>query len=204
MDETIIPAKSEPKNLIFLFHGYGSDKDNFYPIGKLFSEAIPTTEIHIANGIEPCEESSGYKWFPMTSNDVNILGNSMNSNIPTMKNYIDSVMDGKNLTYQDVILSGFSQGAMLSLALGISLNVKAVVAFSGMFLAPEKYLKQADTKVLLTHGKDDDVIPIEAVDYTKIALESFDINTKVIISENLGHAINEYLLDQTVDFLKSL
>ena len=204
MDELIIPSKDETKNLIFMFHGYGSDKDNLQTIGEKFAEALPAAEIHLANGVEPCDESCGFKWFSMNSNNLEDWESDFSKNVPQIMEYIDSVKDAKNLNYRDIILSGFSQGAMLSLSLGIYHNVKAVIAFSGLILAPDKFLKNAETKVLLAHGSNDSVIPVSAVDFTKSALEKFNIDTQIAIAQGLDHAIDRYLLDRAVDFLHHL
>ena len=204
MDELIIPSKKETKNLIFVFHGYGSDKDNLQIVGEKFAEELPTAEIHLANGLEPCAESCGFKWFSMDSDNLEDWESAFSKNVPQIMKYIDSAKDAKNLDYRDIILAGFSQGAMLSLSLGIYHNVKAVIAFSGMILAPDKFLKKAETKVLLAHGSSDSVIPVSAVDFTKSALEKFNIDTQVAIATGLDHAINQYLLDKAIDFLHGL
>jgi len=205
MDELIIPSKVETKNLIFLFHGYGSNKENLQIVGERFSEVLPTAEIHLSNGIERCPETyDGYKWFSMDSDDVRDWESEFEKNAPQIMTYIDSIKNSKNLSYKDIILSGFSQGAMLSLSLGIRNNVKAVIAFSGLLLSPKTILKNADTKVLLAHGTNDSVIPVSSVDLTKEALDKFNIDTKIAIAPGLDHAINEYLLYQAVDFLRRL
>lgn len=205
MDELVIPSKTETKNLIFLFHGYGSNKENLQIVGENFANALPSAEIHLANGIEHCAETyDGYKWFSMNSDNLDEWETEFAKNSSQIMSYVDSVKNSKNLSYRNVIFSGFSQGAMLSLSLGIHNNVKAVVAFSGLILSPDKFLKNADTKVLLAHGSNDPVIPVSAVDFTKSALEKFNIDTKVAIAPGLDHAINGYLLDQAVDFLRDL
>lgn len=205
MDEIVIPSKKETKNLIFLFHGYGSNKENLQIVGESFANALPTAEVHLADGVERCPEIyDGYKWFAMNSDDLKDWETAFAKNVPQIMSYVDSVKDSKKLSYRNVIFSGFSQGAMLSLSLGIQNNVKAVIAFSGMLLSPEMFLKNADTKVLLAHGSADSVINVSAVDCTKQALEKFNINTQVAIAPGLDHSINEYLLGQAVDFLLSL
>lgn len=204
MDELVIPSKSKTETLVFMFHGYGSNKDNLYPIGEKFSETLTNAEIHLADGIEPCEEASGFKWFGLESNDLTKWGENLSKNELKIMNYINSVKDSKNLSYRDIILSGFSQGAMLSLAFGIFNNVKAVISFSGLILAAERYLKKADTKVLLAHGSEDSVIPVGCANFTKEALTNLKIDTKLVIADGLDHAINEYLLNEAVDFLREL
>ncbi len=204
MDEIVIPSQETTKNLIFLFHGYGSNKEDLFPVGKLFSKAKPSAEIHLINGIDSCPESGGYRWFPLDGNDVGLWGTELLDAEPKIMQLINLVLDEKHLDYKDVIFSGFSQGAMISLSLGIFYNVKAVISFSGLLLYPEYYLKKANTKVLLTHGKDDTVIPAGVLDLTETALKNTSIEVRTAISENLGHAIDDYLLEEAVDFLNSL
>ncbi len=204
MNETVIPARKETKNIIFLFHGYGSDKDDLYPIGKTFANTISTLEVHIPNGLEICPEAGNYRWFPLEGNDVNLWGKELAQSEREIMNYINDIIKQRSLKYEDIILSGFSQGAMLSLSLGIFYNVKAVISFSGLLLNPEKYLRRANTKIFLSHGKNDQVIPIDALNLTRTALENTSIETSFAISENAGHGIDDYLLTQAVDFLKSL
>ncbi len=205
MDESVIPSKAETKNQIFLFHGYGSNKENLRILGEKFAETLPIAEVHLVNGVERCPETcDGYRWFPMNSDSIEDWEAEFAKNVPQIMNYIDSVKNSKNLSYRDIIFAGFSQGAMLSLSLGIQSNIKAVISFSGLLLSPKTVLKSADTKVFLAHGTDDSVIHVSAVDLTKTALEKFNIYTKTAIAPKLDHAINQYLLDQAVDFLRSL
>jgi len=124
MQEIVVAARSEAKKLMFIFHGYGASSSDMAALGKSFSEIIPDTEFHIPNGIEKCQECpSGYQWFDLSGSDFiesEKCFKAMNKNIPQIMTYIDKVIAQKpGLTHDDVILSGFSQGAMLALTLGL-------------------------------------------------------------------------------------
>lgn len=205
MDEIVIKSKREIKNLIFIFHGYGADKNDLKSIGEEFAKVCSDAEIHIPNGLDVCAAGCGRQWFALNGLDFDGWGRELDKNTASILQYIKSVMQEKNLQFNDVILCGFSQGAMISLNLGLQNDVKGVIAFSGMLLNPESYInKHIKTKVLLTHGKLDNVIPIDAMSLTESALKNLKIEVKAVISETLYHGIDSYVLHEAVDFLKNL
>ncbi|MDR2723928.1 MAG: dienelactone hydrolase family protein [Holosporaceae bacterium] len=206
MDEIILEAKSESEGgkVVFLFHGYGADKNDLRPIGERISKAFPEAEIHIPNGIERCNAGIGRQWFALEDEDVNLWKDAFVKNAADIKAYTDAVISKKKSTYKDVIFMGFSQGAMLSLSLGLKYKAKAVVAFSGLLLEPEVENGDGDTKVLLTHGGKDNVIPFDTMRLTEEVLIKKGIYVEAAISPALTHGIDNYLLDQAIDFLKRL
>lgn len=205
MDERVIKSREETKRLVFIFHGYGANKEDMFSIGEAFSEVLPDAEIHMPDGFDPCNDGFGYCWFPLNSNNVAIWGDDLrNYAEPKIMAYIDKIKDEKHLQYSDIILSGFSQGAMVAISLGVGYGMKAVVSFSGIILHPDQYLNERDTKVLLCHGENDDILHHSLMQMTDEALKSANIDTKAVLDENIGHSISSYLLNQAVDFLKSL
>jgi phospholipase/carboxylesterase len=201
-DEIVLPSKSLAQNLIFLFHGYGANKDNLLFVGQEFSKAAPTAEIHIPNGVEECEENIGYQWFSLNG-DITNWEKAFVDNIPKINAYISSVMKEKKIGYKNVIFSGFSQGAMLSLSLGLKYGVHAIIAFSGLLLNRE-IPTSSNVKVFMAHGEKDDVINISAMIQAEKSLKELGIHVKTVVSKNLYHGIDFYVLSRAVDFLKSL
>ena len=205
MDERVIRSKEETKKLVFIFHGYGANKEDMFSIGETFAEVLPDAEIHMPDGFDPINDGFGYCWFPLNSNNVSTWGDDLrNYAEPKIMAYIDKIKDEKNLQYSDIILSGFSQGAMIAISLGVGYGMKAVVSFSGIILQPDQYLNECDTKVLLCHGANDDILHYSLMRMTNEALKSANIETKAVLDEDIGHSISSYLLNQAVDFLESL
>ncbi|MDR0556038.1 MAG: dienelactone hydrolase family protein [Holosporaceae bacterium] len=203
MDEIILGRRTDADKLIFMFHGYGADKDDLRPVGETFARTLPTAEVRIPGGLEECEAGFGRQWFALRGGDVNEWKDAFLKNAPRIMAYIDSVVIEKKLNYQNVILSGFSQGGMVALSFGLQHNALAVVVFSGLLISPPLCLN-CSTKVLLTHGAQDDVIPIGTVTLTEEALKTSGISVQTAISQNLAHGIDGYLLSKAVDFLKEL
>ncbi|MDR0678231.1 MAG: dienelactone hydrolase family protein [Holosporaceae bacterium] len=204
MDEIVLEARSNVAKCIFIFHGYGADKNNLRPIGEEFSKIFPEAEIHLPNGIESCDDGFGRQWFPLKDNDIKMWEQAFEKNASHIISYVDTVISQKNLDYKDIIFAGFSQGAMLSLSLGLKYEVKAVIAFSGLLLNPNECVHGKNTKIFLAHGKEDTIIPIDAMRSAEETLKKAGIDVKIAISSNLSHGIDNYLLKQAIDFLKML
>jgi phospholipase/carboxylesterase len=204
MEEIVLKSKSKTQKLIFVFHGYGSDKNDLLSIGEEFLKAIPAAEIHLPNGIENCEEGIGYQWFSLKAREAEGWNQAFLKNLPKIIAYIQRIMKEKGIDYKDVIFSGFSQGATLSLSLGLAYGAQAVIAFSGLLMDHEGFVCAGNTKILLTHGACDDVTDISAMTSAENTLKNAGLEVKTVISENLCHGIDAYVLSQAVDFLKSV
>jgi len=205
MNETIISSKETTKNLVFIFHGYGANKEDMWREAEAFSTVLPYAEIHVPDGFEQCGWAGGYRWFPLENNDVDQWGKCLQEAESKIIGYIDQIKDEKNLQYSDIVLAGFSQGAMVALSLGVFYGMKAAISFSGLILSPERYLgKKSSTKVLLTHGYMDEVLHRDVLEMTKSAMQKSGIFTESALDENIGHSISDYLLNNAMDFLKSL
>ncbi|MDR2781828.1 MAG: dienelactone hydrolase family protein [Holosporaceae bacterium] len=203
MEEIILNSSSDARRIIFIFHGYGADNENMRSIGNVFADAFPQTEIRIPNGLEKCCEGCGYQWFKLEGEDTKLWDDDFIINSPKIVEYVDSVLSQKNLPYKEVIFSGFSQGGMVALSLGLQYEVKGVVSFSGILLNFQKIASCA-TKVMLAHGQEDLVIPFETLEITEKALKNIGIYVETAVSQNIGHSIDNYLMTQSVDFLERL
>ena len=101
MDEIVLSAQSTADNLAFIFHGYGADKNNLYPIGKEFSKTLPTAEIHLPNGIEECDEGFGRQWFALEGDDIGAWKSAFEKNSLKIMSYIDPIVSEKKFSYRD-------------------------------------------------------------------------------------------------------
>jgi phospholipase/carboxylesterase len=204
MNEIVLKPKEKFHKLLFVFHGYGADGNNLLPVGEEFSQAMPSAEVRIPDGLEVCDAGFGYQWFPLIGNDLDAWGKSFEEYSDRITSYIESRMQEKHIGYEDVIFTGFSQGAMLSLGLGLRHGVQAIVAFSGGLLDSKPAIASKYTKVLLTHGVQDTVLDVSIMRATEDILKATNVNVQVVVDANAGHEIDGHMLSRAVDFLKSL
>ncbi len=107
-------------------------------------------------------------------------------------------------------LVGFSQGTMMALHTGLrrAQPPAAIVGYSGIFVLPDDAAPDAvaaDIKskppVLLIHGDQDELIPVQALMMGSQALASLEVPVEWHISPGVGHGIDQEGLRHGGEFL---
>ena len=196
LDSTIIKpeANFDIKNAIILLHGYGGDGKDISMLTLNWKRYLPNTIFFCPNGHEPCAINPiGYQWFDLTKDDPNyILEQTIKAEQKLIK-FINEVKENYNLENDKICLSGFSQGCMMSINLGLISDqpFNCIVGFSGKIINQEdlKKRKQSSTDILLIHGDTDQVVSpnfmLEAKDF--FIRNNLDIETHLI--KNCDHHI---------------
>jgi phospholipase/carboxylesterase len=184
----IKPEKNIPiKNAVILLHGYGGDGKDISMLTLNWKRFLPNTIFLCPNGHEKCTiNPTGYQWFDLTRDDPEyILEQSKKAEIK-LKQFINEVKNEFSLENSKICLSGFSQGCMMSINLGLTSNknYNSIVGFSGKIINQEDLAKRktSSTKMLLLHGDKDEVVSptflLEAKDF--LIRNDIKIETKMI------------------------
>tara|TARA_B100001093_G_C26474498_1_gene862106 strand:- start:110 stop:760 length:651 start_codon:yes stop_codon:yes gene_type:complete len=176
LDSTIIKPENnaEIKNAIILLHGYGGDGKDISMLSLNWKRYLPNTIFICPNGHEQCSiNSSGFQWFDLTNDDPRYILEQSNKAEKKLNSFIDQIKSHFNLENDKIILSGFSQGCMMSINLGLisEKEYNCIVGFSGKIINKEdlKLRKKVSTNTLLIHGDADQVVQpnflLEAKDF---------------------------------------
>ena len=196
LNSTIIKPENnaEIKNAIILLHGYGGDGKDISLLSLNWKRHLPNTIFICPNGHEDCSiNPSGFQWFDLTRDDPNyILEQSIQAE-KKLNLFIDEIKNKFNLKNDKICLSGFSQGCMMSINLGLTSNKEysCIVGFSGKIINEEdlKSRIKVSTNTLLVHGDSDQVVQpsfmLEAKDF--FIRNNIKIETHLI--ENCDHNI---------------
>ena len=196
LDSVIIrPEKGfEIKNAIILLHGYGGDGKDISMLSLNWKRHMPNTVFICPNGHEPCAiNPTGYQWFDLTKEDSEyILKQSIKAE-DVLKKFIVQVKQEFKLSNNQICLSGFSQGCMMSLNVGLTSEEKfsCIVGFSGKIIDQNdlKNRIKNNTQTLLIHGDADQIVSstylLEAKDF--LIRNNVSINTLLI--KNCDHHI---------------
>ena len=190
----IIKPEKEIKNAIILLHGYGGDGNDISMLSLNWKRHLPNTIFICPNGHETCEiNPSGYQWFDLTKDDPNYILKETKKAEEILKKFINEVKEEYNLINNKICLSGFSQGCMMSLNVGLTSEDKfsSIVGFSG------KIINQSDLKqrvknltdVFLIHGELDDIVSPTFLLEAKDFLIREKINVESHMVKNCGHHI---------------
>ena len=194
LNSVIIRPENEIKNAIVLLHGYGGDGKDISMLSLNWKRHLPNTVFICPNGHEPCEiNPSGYQWFDLSKEDSSyILQQSFNAE-SIIKKFIEEVKLEFNLLNNKICLSGFSQGCMMSLNVGLTSNEEfaCIVGFSGKIINRDdlKIRIKNKTETLLIHGDADQIVPsinlLEAKDF----LIRNDVKVDTLLIKNCDHHI---------------
>ena len=196
LDTTIIypEDKVNIKNAIILLHGYGGDGKDISMLSLNWKRHLPNTIFICPNGHEKCSiNPSGFQWFDLTKDDPKyILEQSINAEKILIK-FISEIKKKFNLENKKIILSGFSQGCMMSINLGLTSEdeYNCIIGFSGKIIDQESLAnrKKVSTNTLLIHGDSDQVVSphfmLEAKDF--FIRNNIEIETHLI--KNCDHHI---------------
>ena len=189
------PEKNIPINYaVILLHGYGGDGKDISMLTLNWKRFLPNTIFLCPNGHEKCEiNPTGYQWFDLTRDDPEyILEQSKKAEIK-LEQFIEEIKNEYSLKNSQICLSGFSQGCMMSINLGLTSieNYNCVIGFSGKVINSEDLIKRkiSSTKMLLIHGDKDTVVSptflLEAKDF--LIRNDVEVETKMI--KNCEHHI---------------
>ncbi|WP_440930889.1 alpha/beta hydrolase [Candidatus Pelagibacter sp.] len=190
----IIKPEKEIKNAIILLHGYGGDGNDISMLSLNWKRHLPNTIFICPNGHETCEiNPSGYQWFDLTKDDPNYILEETKKAEEILKKFINEVKEEYNLINNNICLSGFSQGCMMSLNVGLTSEDKfsSIVGFSGKIIN-QNDLKQRIknlTDVFLIHGELDDIVSPTFLLEAKDFLIREKINVESHMVKNCGHHI---------------
>ena len=196
LDTKIIKPENDipVKNAVILLHGYGGDGNDISMLTLNWKRFLPNTIFLCPNGHEKCLiNPSGYQWFDLTKDDPSyILEESKKAEI-RLKQFIEEVKKEYNLDNKKICLSGFSQGCMMSINLGLICNqsFKSVIGFSGKIIDKNDLQDRivSKTNMLLFHGDADEVVAPSSLLEAKDFLERNKIKVEVNMLKNCGHHI---------------
>ena len=196
LDSIIIKPEEgvEIKHAIILLHGYGGDGKDISMLTLNWKRHMPNTVFICPNGHETCPiNPSGFQWFDLTKDDTNyILDQSIKAE-EKIKLFINEIKQEFNLTNNQICLSGFSQGCMMSLNVGLTSDEKfsCIVGFSGKIIDQNNLKSRIKnfTNTLLIHGDADQVVPSTYLLEAKDFLIRNNIKVETLLIKNCDHHI---------------
>lgn len=197
-----------PKILIILLHGWGSNGDDLIQLAPLFSKHFPDAYFISPNGPEVCPQNpfGGRQWFGL---DINNDGTINRENMPQkvsaasehVLNFINYWQDKFSITSENTYLIGFSQGSMVALECGSKNKIGGLLCYSGSFIN-NKHTLTKEHKIMLIHGELDETIPIKSMIKAKSDLTELGADVTSHSCKNLGHSINEEGIEIGIEFIK--
>lgn len=197
LSHLVRPAEEEPEGLLVLFHGRGADERDLYPLLDLLDPdrrllgVTPRGPLHLPPG--------GAHWYA-----VHEIGfpdpETFTETFARASSWLDELAAETGIGPERTILGGFSQGAVMTYALGLDQGrprPAGLVALSGFVPTVAGFALDLDSplpQVAIGHGAVDPVISVEWSRRAGRLLEEAGAELLYRESPLMGHAIDPDLL----------
>lgn len=194
------------QQLVVLCHGLGADGQDLIDLAPYWGRTMAHAAFAAPDAPEECDIGPfGRQWFSIGDRAPSHIAAGVAVARTALDGFIDAELARLGLAPDAYALMGFSQGAMTALYTGLRRTVapRGVLAFSGALVAADR-LGEARVKppVLIVHGEDDAVVPVERSRLAQTALEAGGFDVQALYCPRLGHGIDEAGLSAGALFLQ--
>ena len=204
LDVITIPALSIPRRdkALVLLHGWGANAEDLVALQGFFTPY--GWQIFGLNGVFPHPHVPGGRmWYDLEHPDWLGLDESKKIVLTWLRSFEQSTGIPLNRT----VLGGFSQGAAMSLDLGLTLPLAGLMILSGYPHPEISLVDLADPPpaVLVVHGRQDTIVPVSAAHKIQQILERSPISIPITYQEmDAGHEVSPETIAAMSRFLSTL
>ncbi len=199
------PAEGEPEGALVLFHGRGADENDLVPLldaldpGRRLLGITPRGPLTLPPG--------GAHWYGVREIGYPDPATFLDT-YPKAVRFLDELSARTGIPAEWTVLGGFSQGAVMSYALGLGRGrprPAGIIALSGFIPTVEGFeldLEPPLPPVAVGHGTYDPVISVEFGRQVKALLEG--AGADVLYRESpMPHTIDPRFVDELVPWVRS-
>ena len=195
----------EARHLLVYLHGHGSSPTMVHPYFR---------QHHDDGWVRVCPSGAiatdgGWSWFGSGPRGVDRL--DLEASVERVTTVVQSTVDELGLSWGDVVLGGFSQGAAVAIAVAAS---PVAAGSRGLLLqagfVPEVFGAEVDLgavrtgSILIQHGEADEVVPSYVAQDLASLLDRPGDRTVTLEVLRGGHPLSTPMLDGTIRWLKGL
>ena len=194
---------SEFPKILVLLHGLGADEQDLIGLAPNLDPTLFVVSVRA-----PHSYGSGYAWFSVewNANGIHPNGEQALESRELLLDTLASLPEDLGVPNSDIIMGGFSQGAMMSLGVALIRPdlVKGVVLMSGR-LMPEFVPVSAPSELsevpfLVQHGISDAVLPIEGSRDIRNKLKGYGCDV-TYIEYPMAHTISQESLEDIHEWI---
>ena len=201
---TNVVRGDKAERLLVLLHGIGSNENDLAAVAPVLD---PDGYFITISPRGPYAYGPGFAWFKMESPEL--VGSTMQSSLAAIDEVIDSACDQYGLKREEMVIGGFSMGGAMSLVRGFSSAASrpaGVLVMSG-FLPPlgniELDWSGELPPVLMQHGTNDPMVPLERARWTADELKSHNVALQ-FRTYPMEHTVTQESADDARDWLEQI
>jgi phospholipase/carboxylesterase len=161
--ELIPAADKDSRRLLVLLHGLGDSLEGW----RWFPEAMDLPWLNYLLVNAPDDYFGGFSWFNLGELEA------MRPGVERSRKLLFELLDdlrARGLPAEQITLGGFSQGCLMAIDAGLRYphRLAGIIGISGWVCEPEKLLSELppvarEQRLLMTHGTQDPMVPIDRV-----------------------------------------
>lgn len=215
-DPLTIEPEGRATHCCILLHGLGAASTDLYPLAPQLWPRPGVRWIFPAAPIRPITVNGGMPmpgWYDVTAPSLTLRDSEDEEGIRSSGEAIDAIIErsvSSGIPPGNIVLGGFSQGAVISLQVGLrrAEPLGALVAMSGYLpladtVAKERTRESLATPIFLAAGERDPVIPVgeTMASGQRLCELGYDVTARVYAME---HSIVPQEIDHVAAFLGQL
>jgi phospholipase/carboxylesterase len=200
LDHRIRPAAGEPEGALVLLHGRGADEHDLFGLLDLLDPERRL--VGITPGGPLSLPPGGRHWYVVPR-----VGYPEPHSFHASLEQLEELLESTGIPRERTVLGGFSQGTVMSYALGLRAGTPppaAIVALSGFVPTVEgweaDYASRSGLPVAIGHGSVDPVISVEFARTARARLEEAGADVRYHESP-IGHTIDPRFLATLPDLV---
>ena len=195
-----VGEKSTADVVLIWFHGYGANNWGFEPFIKLLNLNLDG-RLHVIMPNAPVDNGKR-SWYPLPSTLNGSVVEDDEGIINSKKIIAEALHDHIDIDKR-LFLGGFSQGAALSLSMGLNNDMESdgIIAISGYVPSASKInIVDHSKDIYVAHGKNDTTISIETHEKSIRFLEKNNLSYTEYL-DDCGHTISKDMIGSLSEWM---
>lgn len=200
-----LPASGAPEQLIVLLHGWASGAAAMAPLAQALRAEFPQAAVLAPDAPHAADGSrAGRQWYSIDGLDAANWPRRVAAPLQLLHGWVGAQQRRLGVGTAATALGGFSQGAILSLALATRHDGIAgrVLAFGGRFVELPAAAPR-HTTLHLFHGGADSVIPAQGSRDALEHLAALNGDATLDIADSIGHELHPVLVQRALFRLRN-
>lgn len=202
-----------PRRMVVFLHGYGADANDLAGLFPYFKDALSDAILVSIDSPHACDVYPvGKQWYPLddvmrigfhTQNEEAISESLSQTQqvreavLIELSETVKTLVMKYGISSENIILTGFSQGAGMALALSQIMDVGGVVSYSGLLLPPY----EGDIPLLMFHGESDSVLPFSYAQMVQKKVANMR-DVMFISYSHTDHTIPMAAIEKSIEWIK--
>jgi phospholipase/carboxylesterase len=191
-DLCFLPANGRPpRALAIVLHGVGGDPSSMEPLARRLTNGMTDLAVVIPQAPFAFDlGGAGFQWFSVRGVTLANRKGRIEAVLPWVQTLVSREASRYSLPLSKVGVCGFSQGAIMALALADQpAPPVAIASIAGRIARAPNAALTSPPRILLTHGTADQTVPFDCLGEAERAFKAASFPVTILPVQAQGHQI---------------